>query len=114
MLENGGDWGVIACRLNSGVGGLNALDAADHVYHVLEADDHAVTSRRIGAVCATLHPARDGIGAIPDCIAQPDLSVISLTITEKGYALRDGRLDTDHLGIAADLANPDAPKPPSV
>ncbi|SNT73693.1 mannitol dehydrogenase family protein [Paracoccus seriniphilus] len=108
-LAKGGDWGVVACRLNSGQAELDALDAADHLYHVIEADDHGITARQIGAVCATLHPKRDGTDRLLAQIAQPDLAIISLTITEKGYTLRDGHLDLQHPGVAADLAAPEAP-----
>lgn len=108
-LAGGGDWGVVACRLNSGQAELDDLDDADHIYHVIEADDHGITARRIGAICATLHPKRDGTDRLLDLIAAPDTAIISLTITEKGYTLRDGHLDTAHAGIAADLANPETP-----
>ena len=110
VLADGGDWGVIACRLNSGVEDLDALDAADGVYHVLEADDQGIVARPIGAVVGSVHPVRDGIAAVTGRIADPALAIISLTITEKGYALKGEGLDADHAGIKADLANPDAPR----
>ena len=106
----GGDWGVVACRLNSGAEELSALDDAGRRYLVAEVDGNGVTAREIAVVVGTCHPGRDGIGALLDLIASEPLSVISLTITEKGYCCRNGQLDLDHKGIRADLENPENPK----
>ena len=100
----GGDWGVVAARLNSGVAALDALDAADGRYHVAEADGDTVTLREIGLLRGSCHPVRDGTDALPALIASPQMSLILLTITEKGYCTRDGTLDFDHPGVKSDLA----------
>lgn len=110
LRDAGGDWGVIACRLNSGIEGLDALQAAGLEYDVLSTDDQGVTPRHITTLAGTLHPARDGIETLLARIADPALAVVSLTITEKGYALREGRLDRDHPAIRADLAEPARPR----
>jgi fructuronate reductase len=104
------DWGVIVARLNSGQAELQALDAADHLYHVLGADADGLSATQVGCVIGTLHLARDGADAVPDRIASADLSVISLTITEKGYCLGTDGLDMNHPGIKADLSNPGTPR----
>ncbi|WP_236638476.1 mannitol dehydrogenase family protein [Mangrovicoccus ximenensis] len=109
LAKAGGDWGVVVARLNSGRAEIDALDAAGHRYHVAEADGEGATLREIGVVTGTLHPARDGIGAIPDLIATEAMSVILLTVTEKGYCARSGGLDRGHAGIIADLAAPQTP-----
>nr|WP_226898451.1 mannitol dehydrogenase family protein [Mangrovicoccus algicola] len=109
LAKAGGDWGVVVARLNSGRADMDALDAADGRYHVAEADGEGVTLREIGVVAATRHPARDGVDAIPDLIASPAMSVILLTVTEKGYCARSGRLDRDNPGVIADLAAPAQP-----
>ncbi len=103
LVAEGGDWGVVAARLNSGVDALEALDAAQGLYHVAEADGDTTTLREIGVVCGTCHPVRDGAGALPALIAGPDMAVILLTITEKGYCTKGGALDLDHPGIQSDL-----------
>ena len=110
LRDAGGDWGVIACRLNSGVEGLDALEAAGLQYDVLTTDDTGTQTRRITTLAGTLHPARDGMDAVLARIADPQLAIISLTITEKGYALREGKLDPDHRAIRADLDDPDHPR----
>lgn len=105
----GGDWGVIAVRLNSGAEELTALDEAGNTYTVAEIDAESVTAREIGVVIGTCHPKRDGIDKLLDFIAGEHMSVISLTITEKGYCCKNGQLDLENKGIKADLANPDNP-----
>lgn len=110
LNATGGDFGVIACRLNSGAEELTALDQAGRRYLVAEVDGDSVTAREIAVVIGTCHPGRDGIDALLDLIASEPMAVISLTITEKGYCCRNGRLDADHPGIRADLENPGNPK----
>nr|WP_253949148.1 mannitol dehydrogenase family protein [Mangrovicoccus sp. HB161399] len=109
LAKAGGDWGVVVARLNSGRAAMDELDEAGHRYHVAEADGEGVTLREIGVVTGTLHPARDGVAAIPALIATEAMSVILLTITEKGYCARSGGLDRGNAGIVADLAAPEAP-----
>lgn len=104
LAAAGGDWGVVAARLNSGVDALDALDQADGLYHVAEADGDTITLREIGVLTGSCHPARDGAAALPALIASAPMSLILLTITEKGYCTKAGALDVDHPGIRADLA----------
>lgn len=48
--------------------------------------------------------ARDNPKAVIDAIADPEVGIVTLTITEKGYCLgQDGRLDLGNPAIAADL-----------
>ena len=114
LVAEGGDWGVVAARLNSGVEELDQLDAAGHRFHVAEADGEETLLREIGVVFGTCHPARNGAEALPRLIASDELSVILLTITEKGYCTADGRLDLEHPGVRADLSGAEAPGPRSV
>lgn len=101
------NWGVVAARLHSGVEDLSLLDDADGLYTVGEMSGEEIALRQVGAVIKTLHPVRDGVEALLAQIADPDLCLITLTITEKGYCLRNGELDTDHASIARDMRSPD-------
>lgn len=98
------DWGMVAARLNSGAGELEALAAADHAFGVLEADDETLTLRRIGAICGVAHPAFGDGDTLFKVFENPELAIVSLTITEKGYCT-DGRghLDTENAAINRDL-----------
>lgn len=86
--EDFSDWGVVVARLNSGAEELNALAQAGFKYHVAEVDDGGVTVQTVESIIGTCHPLRDGTDALHNLIASPTLSLITLTITEKGY--RDG------------------------
>ncbi|MCE8019481.1 mannitol dehydrogenase family protein [Halomonas sp. MCCC 1A11036] len=79
------DWGVVVSRLRSGVAQLNALVQTGHQYYVAEIDDSGATLQTVQSIIGTCHPIRDGIDALHDLIASPALSLITLTITEKGY-----------------------------
>ena len=109
LTAQGGDWGAIVVRLNSGAAALSALDSVADQYHIAEADDDSLTLQRIDAVIGSCHPRRDGIKVLLAYFATPDLSVVTLTITEKGYCARDGELATNHPGIRADLGTPKEP-----
>ncbi|WP_176086312.1 mannitol dehydrogenase family protein [Martelella sp. HB161492] len=110
MNKAGGDFGVIAVRLNSGAEELTALDDADGLYTVAEVDGSGVTARKIGAVIGTCHPRRDGIDTLLGYFAAAKMAIVALTITEKGYCISSGALDLDNKGIRADLETPDQPK----
>lgn len=106
----GPDWGMIAVRLNSGVEELDALEAAELHHWVVAADDSGMTARRVEALAGTCHPLRDGAEALFARFASPELAIVTLTITEKGYCSRGGRLDTEHEGVRRDLAAPKTPQ----
>lgn len=110
LRQTGSDWGMVVARLHSGAEDLGELARADHLFTVGELSDTDIALRQVGAVIKTLHPARDGVRALVGQIADPDLAVITLTITEKGYCLAGGQLDLEHDGIIADLENPETPR----
>ena len=105
-----GDWGVAVARLHSGADELTRLDGSAGIYTVGEMSGEQLDLREVGAVIKTLHPKRDGVQALLSQITDPHLSVITLTITEKGYCLKGEQLDLDHPGIAQDLKSPSRPK----
>ncbi|WOI56559.1 mannitol dehydrogenase family protein [Palleronia sp. LCG004] len=106
----GGDWGVIAARLNSGQDQLDALDAEDGLFHVAAADGESAVLRQLGCVIGTRHPLRDGGDALPDLIADADLRLVTMTITEKGYCQDGGALDRSREDLRTDLAAPREPR----
>ncbi len=109
LRQTNSDWGMAVARLNSGEAALTALDQADHLFTVGEMSDDDLNLIQIGAVIKTLHPKRDGVDALLNQISDPDLEVITLTITEKGYCLSGENLDLQNTGIAADLNAPETP-----
>ena len=110
MAAAGGDWGVIGVSLRS-AGVRDRLAAQDCIYHALELGAEAQRLRRITALRRVLF-AGDERDEILAAMADPAVSVVSLTVTEKGYchAPATGTLNLDHPGIRHDLAQPDAPQ----
>jgi mannitol 2-dehydrogenase len=102
-----GEWGIC------GVGVLevdramrDALAHQDHLYTLVEKhSDGTYEPRVIGSLVEYLF-APDDPGAVIARIADPAIQIISLTITEGGYAINDvtGRFDPDAPQIAADLS----------
>jgi fructuronate reductase len=101
-------WAISAIALKTS-GFHDAIKDQDGLY-VLAQLDREISYRVIGAICETLvaaeHPAEVLVR-----LSHPDLRLVSLTITEKGYCLDgEGRLNTDHPDIQHDLAYPDQPR----
>jgi fructuronate reductase len=72
--------------------------------------DATPTARVIGAIREVLVAPEDAT-AVSNRLADPDTSLITMTVTEKGYCLNgDGELDFDHPDIAHDLSNPEVPR----
>ncbi|MGH9645065.1 MAG: mannitol dehydrogenase family protein [Terriglobales bacterium] len=87
----------------------DALAPQDGLYTLVELDA-APTVRVIGAIrellVATEEPA-----AVSHRLAAPDTSLVTITVTEKGYCLDGtGELDFSHPDIAHDLHNPETPR----
>ncbi|CAI1651823.1 Polyol:NADP oxidoreductase [Serratia marcescens] len=112
LNAHGGDWGICEISLSGGVPLFEALRQQDHLYSVLEkgADGHQAIV--VGAVHESLHRKLEGIAAVLEKLAEPQVAIVSMTITEKGYCIEpgSGRLDRQHSGIVADLAWPHQPQ----
>ena len=103
----GGDWGIFGVALRRPET-PDLLNAQDGLYTV-EIRGEEVQHRVIGALraAATAHaePRR-----VFDAFASPRTRIVTLTVTEKGYALDGaGGLDFDHPDVAHDLAGPELP-----
>jgi fructuronate reductase len=104
----GGDWGIVAVAPHNGriVEKLAAQDCLFSVTSLSGAGEH---TRVIGSLAAVRHAAGDP-AAIVALLADPDIRIVTLTVTEKAYALdpATGRLQLDG-AVRADLA---AERPP--
>ncbi|MDP2438409.1 MAG: mannitol dehydrogenase family protein [archaeon] len=97
-----------------------ALTPQDGLYTLVERDgQHAEAVKVVGSVKELLFAggAEEGHGgtvALLERVAQPQVKIVSLTVTENGYCLNPGtkRLDLTHPRIAADLKTPRSPKTP--
>ncbi|WP_043531542.1 mannitol dehydrogenase family protein [Litchfieldella xinjiangensis] len=113
-------WGMSSANLRGGVALVDALREAEYRYHVAEyADSDNVTLREVGVIEETLFSGRDEDGhwgrdldALLSRLADDAVRIVTLTVTEKGYFLSpsEGSLLRDDPQIAADIADPQAPR----
>ena len=87
----------------------DALAPQDGLYTLVELDS-APTVRVIGAIREVLVATEDP-AAVSRRLTAPDTSLVTITVTEKGYCLDGaGELDFDHPDIAHDLRHPEEPR----
>jgi fructuronate reductase len=87
----------------------DALAPQDGLYTLVELDARP-TTRVIGAIREVLLAPQDA-ALVGRRLAAPDTSLVTITVTEKGYCLNGaGELDFDHPDIAHDLHNPEVPR----
>ncbi len=110
--EHGSDWGYCEVNLIGGEQQIADLNAQDNLYTVAEMSADAWTSRVVGVVKKALHAQVDGLESVLAAMCEPQVAIVSLTITEKGYchSPATGQLMLDHPFIVADLQNPHQPK----
>lgn len=107
----GGDWGICEISLFSGDKLMSALRAQDHLYTVLEKGREGNQAIIVGAVNECLNAKLDGLDTIIEKFCEPQVAIVSLTVTEKGYCIdpATGKLDSSNERIIHDLQNPEEP-----
>ncbi|KAF1059155.1 mannitol dehydrogenase family protein [Burkholderia gladioli] len=111
LLEAGDlRWGIVGVHLRERRM-AELIRQQDLLYSVTESDGETTRSRVAGALVGALH-APSALPAVLDAITDPRVSIVSLTVTEKGYsiALASGDLDLDDADIRHDLLTPDTPR----
>jgi fructuronate reductase len=97
-------WGIVAVAPHAEAA-VTALRAQDCLYSVTDRAPDEDRVRVVGSVVDALLMHRDA-ARVTEWVASPEVTVVTLTITEKGYHRRPdtGGLDTDAPAVAADLA----------
>ena len=113
--HDGGGWAVCSANLRSGRELVEVLSAQGSRYHVAEYSDRSnVVLREVRAVQEVLFAGDGGQdrGRLLDCLADPAVRIVTLTVTEKGYCLNpaSGELRLEDPLILADLATPQQPR----
>lgn len=110
--EHGSDWGYCEVNLIGGEQQIADLKKQDNLYSVAEMSADAWHCRVVGVVKEAIHAQVDGLEAVFTALTQPEVAIVSLTVTEKGYCHTPatGTILLDHPLIAHDLANPQQPK----
>lgn len=110
LNQFGGDWGIIGCSLRS-ASVRDQLAPQDGLYTLVERSGEGEKLQLIGAVKETLVGPEDPAGLVA-IMANPDIKIVSLTVTEKGYCHdpATGDLNLNHPDIQHDLDNLATPK----
>lgn len=91
------DWGYCEVNLMSAQDAalIEGLKAQSMLYTVAEKGVDKTELKIIGSMKEAMHPLIDGIDAVIEKMASPDVSIVSLTVTEKGYCTdpATGQLD---------------------
>lgn len=113
MLEKtNSDWGICEVSLFNGEALITDLRQQDHLYTVAEKGATETVVKVVGAVKESLHPTFDGALAIIEKMAEPQVAIVSMTVTEKGYCVdhTTGQLAQSNPLIVSDLKDPLQPR----
>ena len=110
LLAAGGDWAICGVTLQGDVTKRDALMAQDGLYSVVERGPQGVKTTVIRALREVLALPHDR-ARLFDLLADANVRIVSLTVTEKGYCrdTKTGNVDLGHPGIAHDLEHPGEP-----
>ena len=103
-------WGVVGINIRD-PRLTETLGQQAGLYTRLMREDARVEARVIGSIIRVVDSQASAAPAL-DVLASPDIDVVTLTVTEKGYCHKpsSGALDLDHPDIAHDLAKPETPR----
>jgi Mannitol-1-phosphate/altronate dehydrogenases len=104
------DWALVGAGVfESERKGRDILQAQDWLTTLVEQEADHSEARVLGSMIDYIEPAN--AAAIVARMSQPDIRIVSLTITEGGYFLdAKDRFDPTHPAITADAANPEEPR----
>lgn len=87
------------------------LHAQDYLTTLIELDPSGTSAEIVGSMIDYL-PVQEGNGPLIERMAQPDIRIVSLTVTEGGYYIdpATNAFDADHPDIVHDAETPDAPR----
>ncbi|MBV7411100.1 mannitol dehydrogenase family protein [Maritimibacter sp. DP1N21-5] len=104
------DWALVGAGVFAGEAkGRAVLEAQDWLTTLVEQEADRSEARVLGSMIDFIEPANGA--AIIERMAQPDIRIVSLTITEGGYFLdSQDQFDPTHPAIQADAAAPSAPR----
>jgi mannitol-1-phosphate/altronate dehydrogenase len=90
---------------------MSQLRAQDHLFTVMEKGADGNQPIVVGAVHECLNAKLDSLAAIIEKFCEPQVAIVSLTITEKGYCIdpATGKLDLNNARIIHDLETPCEP-----
>nr|WP_246201524.1 mannitol dehydrogenase family protein [Budvicia diplopodorum] len=105
-------WGIFEINMFGSAELIDALNAQNCMFTVVEKSAGSTNSRRVRTITGALHTPDSGIQAAVDKLTEPQVKIVSLTITEKGYCTdpQSRKLDLANPLIAHDLTNSQHPQ----
>jgi mannitol 2-dehydrogenase len=104
LASDGGDWGIVGLGLLAQDAEMAAaLRAQDHLYTLIERGKGAPSAAVIGSIIGYVHAPGAHDAAVAELVASPATAILSLTITEAGYAEQatsDGGATFDRIAAA--------------
>lgn len=112
LFETGADrdWAIVGAGVTEYDNAMRQrLISQDWLTTVVELDPERLTASVIGSMVSYIDVDSQ---AIIDAMTQPNIRIVSLTVTEGGYFVdaETGGFDTRHPDIIEDISNPDSPK----
>ena len=103
------NWGILGVSLRDPAPAAT-LAAQDHLYAVTQRHGDTAQTQVMGSLVGALH-APSALERVLQAIADPQVHIVSTTVTEKGYCQHPATTDLDlaDAGIRHDLAFPNAP-----
>ena len=87
LASGGGDWGIVGLGLlEQDAAMAAALAAQDHLYTLIEKGDGERSVAVIGSIVGYVHAPPGHDVPVRDLVAAPTTAILSMTITEAGYA----------------------------
>jgi mannitol 2-dehydrogenase len=87
LASAGGDWGIVGLGLlDHDAAMAAALRAQDHLYTLIEKGNGEPSAAVIGSIVGYVHAPRGDDPAVTELVASPSTAILSMTITEGGYA----------------------------
>ncbi len=110
ISQKGGDWRIVGVSLRN-AHTADMLEPQNGLYTLLERSIKGTQARIIGSMSGFISPSHEA-GILTKALVDPNIKIVSLTVTEKAYGLdrANGGVNLQHPAIAADLNQPDAPK----
>jgi mannitol 2-dehydrogenase len=103
LAEAGGDWAIRGVGLlESDRRMADVLAAQDHLYTLIERDSEGSRPRVVGSIVDYVLVAGDD-AAFAQRIADPDVAILSMTITEGGYSLAAPNPTLESIATGLDL-----------
>jgi fructuronate reductase len=110
--DHGSDWGYVEVNLIGGEQQIADIKNQDLLFTVAEMAPGNWTARVVGVAKRALHASVDGLETVLEAMCDPEIAIVSITITEKGYCHNPatGKLNAEHPAIQHDIADPAAPQ----